>query len=94
MSDKKIKPYIILKLNQCPNCLGKLKLIEEETYIGSLNEGGLLMSGDSLVEAKLYCPKCGNEYNADKKGARYYIAGDLPPIRPVKKKEFNPFYDL
>lgn len=91
---KKVKPFILLKMNQCPKCLSKLKLIEEETYVGSLNDGGLLISGDSLVEAKLYCPKCGAEYDAEKKGARYCIKQQLPPIRPVMKKEFNPFYDL
>ena len=69
MGNKKlIKPYAILKLNQCPECMGRLKLIEEETSISSVDEGGVPIMENSLIDVTLYCIKCNKEYKANKKG--------------------------
>lgn len=90
---KLIKPFIRLKLNQCPRCLGKLELVENETYVGALDSVGIPIGGQSFVDLMLRCTNCHAEYPAIKKGAHYAIKTDEDEI-PVKIiKEFNPFYN-
>lgn len=91
MSEKSIKPFTYLKPNQCPNCKGKLVLVEQESYTAKLDSKGLPIDGISCVDQRLVCTKCGNEYECEKKGMLYQIAPLLPPI-PVIMKDFNPFY--
>lgn len=88
---KMIKPFTYLKPNQCPACRGKLMLVEEESYAARLDSKGLPIGGDTYVEQRLVCTKCGSEYDCEKNGIVYQIAPKLPPI-PVIIKDFNPFY--
>ena len=88
---KKIKPIQLLKANQCPECRGKLELVEEETYVAAIDSKGLPIGGQSFVEQRLRCVKCHAEYNCEKKGPCYHIAPVLPPL-PVIVEDFNPFY--
>ena len=92
MSGQRLKrPIIFLSNNQCPGCLGTLQLVEEEVYIGALDKRGFDIGGETLVSAQLRCTKCGEIYDAEKKGVYYAIAPTLPVI-PQVFKEFNPFY--
>ena len=88
---KMIKPFTYLKPNQCPKCRGKLMLVEEESYAARLDSKGLPVGGDTYIEQKLVCCRCGAEYEAEKKGMYFHIAPTLPQI-PVIVKDFNPFY--
>ena len=88
---KMIKPFTYLKPNQCPNCRAKLMLVEEESYAARLDSKGLPIGGDTYVELRLVCTKCGAEFDCEKKGMYYHIKPKLPPI-PVIAKDFNPFY--
>lgn len=89
---KKIRPIQYLKPNQCWRCRGKLQLLEEETFIAPIDSKGLPIGGETYVDVKLRCSKCGEEYDAVKKGMCYVIAPTLPPIAPHIDDDYNPFY--
>lgn len=85
------KPIQYLKANQCRKCKGKLQLVEEETYIATLDTKGLPIGGQSFVSQRLRCLKCGESYDCEKKGMYYHIAPRTRPL-PVIIEEYNPFY--
>lgn len=87
---KKIRPIQYLKANQCWKCRGKLQLLEDETFIAPLDSKGLPIGGETFCDVRLRCVKCGEEYNAIKKGMYYAIAPTLPPIPVIG--DYNPFY--
>lgn len=88
---KKIKPMQYLNPNQCPKCGGKLMLVEEESCVSTLDKKGLPIGGDTYVEVRLVCKKCGETFEAEKCGMLYQIAPNLPKI-PVIIEDYNPFY--
>ena len=91
---KKIKPIIHLNPNQCPECKkGKLLLVEEESYVAPLDSKGLPLAGQTYIEQKLVCSKCGSEFDCTKKGMFFQVKyKDIKPI-PDIAKDFNPFYE-
>lgn len=91
MGTKLIKPFTFAKPNQCRYCKGKLELVDEDIVIAKLDSKGLPIGGDSYTSQRLRCVKCGEEYEAEKKGMFFHIASSLPPI-PVIVEEYNPFY--
>lgn len=88
---KTVKPIQYLRTNQCRNCKGRLELVEEETYIGALDSKGLAIGGQSFIDVRLRCPKCGTEYECEKKGMYYHIKPYFDPV-PVIVQDYNPFY--
>lgn len=88
---KSKRPIQYLKINQCRNCKGRLQLVEEETYVAALDSRGLPIGGQSFVDMRLRCTKCGEEYDCVKEGMHYAIAPKTQPI-PVIVKDYNPFY--
>lgn len=92
---EEVKPFKILKLNECPHCYGNLILREEESYVADLDGYGQIVSGtgDESISASLICTACGEVYPVQKQGSHYMIARskDLPEIHPIQK-EYNPFY--
>lgn len=91
MSKKLIRPIQYLKLNQCRECKGKLQLVEEETYVAAIDSKGLPIGGQSFVDQRLRCLKCGAEYECVKEGMYYHIAPQTQQI-PVIIEDYNPFY--
>lgn len=86
-----------IALNQCPECMGELVLVEEETSITQLNARGIPKTqgilNDITTSINLICCDCGKQYNAIKEGMHYSIERTLPKITREKKiKDFNPFY--
>lgn len=87
-----IKPFIFIDPNQCPYCLGKLIFRETEIFEARLDEYGVPIGGETMVQPKLVCSKCGKIYDCERKGLGYQIDCHLPKTRPIVK-EYNPFYE-
>ena len=88
---KNDKPFVFIRVNQCPNCKGKLELLEEETYVAKLDSKGVPIAGETYVDLRVRCVRCGSEFDAKKQGMHYCIDHHLPPILPIAK-DYNPFY--
>lgn len=89
---KLIKPFIYGKMNQCPECGGKLELVEEETYVAAIDSKGVPIGGESFVDMRLRCMSCRKEYDAQKKGMHYMIDHHCAKIVPIAR-DYNPFYE-
>lgn len=91
MGERLIKPFTFAKPNQCRYCKGKLELVDEDIQISKLDSKGLPINGIAYTSQRLRCTKCGEEFDAEKKGMYFKIATDVPPI-PVIMEDYNPFY--
>lgn len=80
-----------LKPDECPICLGKLKLFEMEIETSKINAFG---QKDDSVEngysALLVCDECNSSFPVDKRGDCYKIKSTLPRIKK-ELKNYNPF---
>ena len=92
MDNNLVNPIKVLALNQCPKCLGSLKLKETETVESTINKYGLITDSEESFELQLECIVCHTVYNANKKGNRYYIDHGLRRIeKPKIDYGYNPF---
>ena len=84
-----IRPYKVLKPNDCRVCDGKLILEELEATINILDNFGKIRSSVyNLYDPKLICNQCGKEYEADKRGMHFFIKKQFTD--PIIKSK-NPF---
>ena len=87
-------PLRRIAFNQCPKCLGMLKLIEQDVTRSTINKYGLITDSEDEYIITLECTVCHEKYNGTKKGNHYLVGNTLPVIRKPKKVEevgYNPF---
>lgn len=87
-----MKPFIFLKPNQCPECMGILTYKEIEIFEAPLDEHGVPIEGKFYAEPRLVCSTCKKVFDCERKGLGFTINYHLPKVIPVKK-DFNPFYN-
>lgn len=82
---RKIKP------DECPICLGKLKLFEMEIETSTLTFAG---QKDEIVEneysALLICDDCNSSFPVEKRGDCWRIKPILPKVKK-ELRQYNPF---
>lgn len=80
-----------LKPDECPICLGKLKLFEMEIETSKLTpigqKGDVVDNGYSSL---LICDDCNSSFPVDKRGDCYKIKSTLPRVKR-ELKDYNPF---
>lgn len=80
-----------LKPDECPICLGKLKLFEMEIETSTLT---FLGQKDEVVDtgysALLICDDCNSSFPVEKRGDCWRIAPTLPRVKR-ELKNYNPF---
>ena len=85
---------VYLDENECPKCRGKLVLISVEKSVTPLNKDGIPVITSDIdddIEVCLACKKCGETYEAEKKGMYFTVKKDLPALNNPSLKDFNPF---
>lgn len=84
-----IEPY---RINKCPCCGGRMKLVEVERVSFDIDEKGMkdrYMSED-FYDAFLECIKCKHQMDVEKRGMHYVPKKTLPEVK-FEIKDYNPF---
>ena len=85
---------VYLDENECPKCRGRLVLVSVEKSVTQLNKDGLPIISNDIddeIDVCLSCKRCGETYDAEKKGMYFKVKKELPVINNPALEEFNPF---
>lgn len=84
MENELRNPITFISANQCPECLGEMKLVESDTTEILLTKEGVPNNLNvTEFNTKLKCMKCGKEYDVKKQGIYYGIDHHLLDTKNV-----------